>query len=300
MTSTELKQIIKRDKHTLIEGKIAEFLFFRDAYPEIERKGSGISLNWWVVPYNNKYIFLKYMPENYKLNENDKIIFDRLNKCNMEYYQMFIKDNEFLLLDRNFEVYTENDFLKLLKLNKNDPYNAWEINIKRQKRAISFLEKNHLLYEFAMERYIANYFLSSIFRRSWNIDAFIIINKEIKIIEVKFKYPASNNCYGMNFGQANLFRNLLTTCFDGLGHYILLNRTYNNKVTILDIINDNIQTSWWTKEINARDIQYSIDNKVGFAPSKTQLTAQREMRVVYFSKYEFDKFKDLGEDVYKL
>ncbi len=175
------------------------------------------------------------------------------------------------------------------------PYDASESkneskNKKRKKEAIKFIRKNMVLNDFIMERYFANYFLSSFFKYSYNIDAILYkkVEHSFDIYETKFKYPTKDGHFGMNYGQALFFIYLLKNGFNNLKHYILYKNKNSKSYSIIDFINDNKPHKWYYKCINNNEITNKLDN-IKDAPSETSITSRKTQNYIKFSIENFNK-----------
>ena len=269
-----------------------------------------MSTGWWAVPKPNKFgDYLIFKVSNDIPTDIDYDIFKYLSKKNIQVY--------FALLDKKSNIKFSNinqqisdpkrdrqnlsymdlsSFLDSLKINKpsRDPLLALENvrDLTKQQRAINYIKTNNMLYEVGLQRYFANYILTVYFGKYiLNLDGFLFKNDELVLYETKFKYPASNNKFGLNKGFINWFKWILSREIK-IYHCILNNGTHDENVTVLDALEDPTikkQCTWLFCEINHDHLKPSIS----YAPSKTHIEGKSLQKVTYMDFSEFKKIKPL-------
>ena len=303
---SDVIKILLRDKFNILKGLCAEQIFIEDVLP---RKGwnTFLSTGWWAVPKPRsygEYILFMVSADDPMPNEHSIIQFLIDKNIDVYYVKLNQKSNlEFLYMNTSTkEDYTSksmnlNDFLKYMKINtegNRDPLLAVDEvrNSTKQMEAIDFIKDRGLLFEIGLQRYFANFILTVYFGNYIiNLDGFLFKDNHLVLLEVKFKFPAANNKYGLNIGFVNLFKWVLRKEIS-IYHIILYNGTYDENITILDAINDEKikdQCKWLFCEIK----ENHLSNKKSIAPSKTHIEGKAKQAVTYIDQTDFKFVKNL-------
>lgn len=282
--SAAKKQIFK-DKHTLLEGYVSEYLFEKQF---ITNKGRSCVKGCWVAVNNAKrYLFV--------LNSTDdsfeKQLVDFLS-TQFEVWKVYNINNEWIF-ESNGRKYCLDAFAKHEGLIKNKPLSAVSQtrDSQRQQQCCDFFIEKGILQEVAFTRCFADDILSPYFGSVVNID-FITRNKDGKycIIETKYKYEDHSGCFGINVGQIKLFE-ILHNMGCLVYNVILYNYTKNDRVSVFDFLQmSGREKQWIISEIT--DFDYS---RLKLAPTKTSVDGKKKQG---FYPVEKNKYRLLGELVY--
>ena len=243
-----IREFLKRDKHKLLEGMVVEEIFMEDIALAQKR---NLSKGWWSIKNpSNFQQYILFQVSSHLPTTTDIGIYKLLSQKNIQFYHVLLVNNNLYFLDLlahnpDTKIDMSNYISKLKFLEKfrskpkvRDILLAEEStrNIFNQDRAITFFDSQNLLEEVALQRYFANYFLTvCLDTYPINLDAFIVFNDGPAVLEIKFKYPDSGGYYGINKGQATLFRWLMNVGFN-VYHYIADNPTKDKKYGIFDLI----------------------------------------------------------------
>lgn len=241
-----LLNIVKRDKHSFLEGACTEHIFYEDVFKSSILKkldNAYYGTGWWKVKLKNSNEYILF---NVSINEpNAKDIYIGKLFNNHQVYYLYQDDNNEITI-YNLSTNTKTSLAKFMSKNKMKLYNNFKadessINLNRQEKAIYFLEKNNLLKEYAFQRFFVNFILGENTRELLNIDAIVLYEKDsnilTKVFEVKFKYPSRTGHFGLNRGFNNLFEMILEYNIP-INHYILHNGTEDKNVSIINAISD--------------------------------------------------------------
>ncbi|MFS0779580.1 hypothetical protein ABC255_26745 [Neobacillus sp. 3P2-tot-E-2] len=295
-----IREFLKRDKHKLLEGMVVEELFMEDiASPK--NWNPWMSKGWWSIrnPFNFGQYILFHVSSYFPLTA-DIEIYKLLSQKNIQCYHVLLVNNDLYFLDLlpyNLDTQidksnyiSKSEFLEKYGSNSQDRdillAEESTRNIFNQERAISFFESQNLLEEVALQRYFANYFLTvCLDTYPVNLDAFIIFDDGPAVLEIKFKYPDSGGHYGINKGQAALFRWLMNLGFN-VYHYIADNPTGDKKYGIFDVINSAKVSNifyWKYKQLTSSEL---LTNHVT-APKETNISGKKPVDYIPISANSF-------------
>ncbi len=287
-----IKGFLKRDKHKLLEGMAVEEIFIQDiANPN--NWNTWMSKGWWSIrnPLNYNQYMLFHVTSHLPL-QADIEIYKLLQKKNIVSYHVLLVESNLLFLDLTVQTWqapvqrnyiSESEFLKNYSTISRDreilkAEDSYRVTFN-QDRAISFFESQSLLEEVALQRYFANYFLTVCLNAyPVNIDAFMFFDDGPAVLEIKYKYPDSNENYGINKGQAALFRWLLEVGFN-VNHYIAANPTKKKKYGVFDIISsDKVRKEfyWKYKKLTVSE----LENNHSVAPKETNIAGKEPVKYI--------------------
>jgi bisphosphoglycerate-dependent phosphoglycerate mutase len=244
-----MKNLLKRDKHELLEGLCTEMIFINEVLSP-KNAVDTVSTNWWAV-YSRNFgkdpIFFK--AQYYPLKSTDILVMKRLVEKGLVVYYVYVNRNldvRFILANEHLKAIENKqfsqmsismaDFIKKYHLKKlRSPLLADEKSRieSKQNKAIEYFEKEGVLKEVVFQRYFANYFLSVYTPAVMNIDGFILNEKGLSVYEIKFKYKAQDGTFGINKGLLRLFM-FMEQKNVPVYHFILENRKNNRHITALD------------------------------------------------------------------
>jgi hypothetical protein len=288
-----IREFLRRDKHKLLEGMVVEELFMEDiANPNMWNP--WMSKGWWSIRNPSEFHqFILFHVSSHLPSTADVEIYKLLLEKNVKCYHVLLVNNEFYffdLLGHNLNTQidkshyiSQSEFLKRFSSNpKNrDILLAEEStrDIFNQAKAISFFESQNLLEEVVLQRYFANYFLTVCLNAyPVNLDAFIIFEDGLAVLEIKYKYPDSGGNYGINKGQAELFKWMLKLGFD-VYHYIAANPTGKKEYGIFDVITSakvKKECYWKYKKLTISD----LTNNHATAPKETNIAGKEPVKYI--------------------
>ena len=269
---------IRRDKHTLLEGYVTEYLF-KDQF--LKDRNDTFSKGWWSASLGKERYF-------FYVKEFQNIVDRRLETILSSQYEVwkvsFGDDLYFSSLKKTLSLEEFIDSKKLRK--KRTPLNATcqTKNENRQNNCIDFFLEKDILLEVAKERYFADDFLTEYFDSMVNID-FVTINKndELCVIETKFKYESRADTFGINSGQLQLFREL-----DQLGlqifNVVLYNTTKDKSLSIFGYLNrTDINKYWLYGKLT------NLDKRTkSMGPEETSVDGKKKQECFSFDKKELN------------
>lgn len=282
---------LKRDKHTLLEGYVTEFIFEKQF---LLKNQSQYTKGWWMATYKDVKIFFIVKSDLNSLDEEIINILEENNEC----WKVDLKEEE-LVFSNKTEILSKEEFVKkhkLLKIRDNMTASLNTRNKDRQSKSISFFEKNNLLKKIAVERYFANNFLTLYFNGMVNIDCFSKDkNDQLNVIEIKFKYETRDKCFGINTGQMNMFNYLSKYNFK-VNHFILYNSTKDKDITIFGFLALKIKKYWLLASVEKLDTQGK-----SIAPEYTSVSGNFKQEYFKLKKEDFKgkielEYKEEKED----
>ena len=271
------RQQILRDKHTLLEGYVTEYLF-EDQF--LKRKYRHLftdyTTGWWSAEAGEKrFFFLVSSVE----NDIDRSISEILRR-KYEVWRAFPEGNTWHFYTDARDL-TLDEFAKEFHLTKTFHENAATQStrgIARQSRCLAFFEEHDLLQKIALERNFADDILAGYFDSIVNID-FVAESStgEICVIEVKFKLESKSKTFGINVGQFKMFE-----IFADMGlrieHWILYNKTHDKEHSIFGFLELD-RKKWW----RCGTIDTEVRREQKSAPAETSIQGLRSQ-----DYYEFD------------
>ncbi len=275
-----------RDKHTLLEGYVTEYLFERQfLLPEPDCYTGG----WWsAVAHGQRYFFLV----SDHLNAVDQAVLDTLSP-HFPCYRAYPKDDTWYFYENGQgEGIPMEQFLARCQLSAIRPVlkaAAGVRNSERQNRCIDFFASHGLLRKIAVERNFADDFLSVYFDAMVNVDFFTLRRDgRLSAVEVKFKYESASGKFGINVGQLQLF-SLLESLGVQIQHWILYNDAHDKNLSIFGFLERSDLDRHWryglipTDRIRERKI----------APSETSVTGQNQQPYYELDQEELKRERPL-------
>ncbi|WP_421085617.1 hypothetical protein ACN5XJ_26565 (plasmid) [Priestia sp. MF3] len=303
-STDEMKRFLKRDKHKLLEGMVAEELFKQDILKK-DKIENRTSKGWWAIedPLNRSEYMLFHVTED-RPNKYDIEIYELLLELDILVTHVILQKNNFYFLEINKQILKsqlkEEDYvheylflvnyglikyrsIHLAEREHRDPF--------LQDRAIQFIEKQGILKEVAIQRYFVNHFLTVHFEGfPINLDGLMRARKGLTVFEVKFKFPfpddLNNYYYGVNKGQVKLFKWLLQSNIH-IYHYIAKNPGNKKTIGIFEVLSTSElkQNFYWEASfLNTSD----LDNKDFIAPKETSIAGDKP---VYFKPISAEGFE---------
>lgn len=297
-----LLDIVKRDKHSFIEGACTEHIFFEEIMKTRilnQLNKANYSTGWWRTKFRNDKDYTLFKVSLNKPCSNDEKIGEIFSDKHNVYFLFIDESNKLVIYDIKTSLITPLDeFMNKHILEFRDDYWANEdCRIEsRQSRAIEFLNKNNLLKEYAFQRFFVNFILGLNIVDLVNIDGILSYEENnnflLKVVEIKFKYPTRDNKFGLNKGFQNLF-NMMFEYNIPVVHYILNNATRSESKSIIDVLTDSEikpKCSWIYSGIT-KDL---LDSEYKVAPSKTRYNGEsNHQKYIPVDASKFRKIKDL-------
>ena len=274
------KQIL-RDKHTLLEGYVAESLFERQF---LAKNNVSYTKDWWVTFCNGRRLFFIVKKE---LNVVDRMMRDLLSE-DAEVWQIFEENGRWRFCDGDIFV-SEQEFVNSHNLRrKNNGLTASydTRNDVRQQKCLQFFMANNILLSVAHIRHFADDFMTEYFGGGVNMDFITLKNGTLHVIEVKFKYENRAGAFGINIGQYQLFEYLSQKGIV-VDHFILYNSSKSKELSVFNFIEGNYRKEWlWAVILNDRK-----ESRLSVAPRETSVNGMREQAFVSIQK---DKFVEIA------
>lgn len=236
----DIKNILRDDKNKRIEGYSTEYLFGIDL---INQHIENSSSEWWFPRRRDNSFFstIKLFYNHRSIRNTDLVIMNYFLKFNIKTYLVFYEETEnwffYIKYDEIINVNFENidewesvyySCRKRCPENENIEYtNDSEIEKKNMEKSLRFLEDKDLLKKIAIQRVFANCFLNYKKFFYCDVDAFLIYKDKLLAFEVKQKFPAEENYFGLSVGLIKLFNFLDTIGIECV--YSVLQKTYHNK-----------------------------------------------------------------------
>lgn len=268
---------LKRDKHTLLEGYVTEFLFERQF---LKSRSGRYTHGWWSGIINGERFFFVLKEQ---LSSLDQEVLTVLN-TNYNCWQAIYKNGEWIF-GKDEMWYSQSEFLNKFNLVKRQAAvhaTSDTTDIDRQNKCIDFFDANSIIICTAIERNFADDFLSVYFKGILNVDYFTK-NKEgnLCVVEVKFKNESYDGVFGINIGEVALFTELRRMGFKVI-HTILYKNRENKEMSIFDYLNSNtIEHAWYIGVFDEKDL-----DAPAVAPSKTSVDGKKNQ---YFYKLKKSK-----------
>lgn len=268
---------ILRDKHTLLEGYVTEYLFEHQFLIEKEKSYTN---GWWSALRGKKRFFFLVKE---KMNDLDQKVFDLLNSrysCWRAYPE---KEKWFLSDGRN--KMSEKEFLTRYNLQAvhNQLSATSEIrDTNRQNQCIEFFENHQIMTKIAVERNFADDFLTVYFNSPVNMDYITRnVNGDLCVMEIKFKYENKAGYFGINAGQTMMFEELEKLGFE-IHHMILYNHTKDKDLSIFGFLNMKTLKKYW---LYSRLTDFA-DRKKSTAPAETSVDGTKRQAYYLFGMDE--------------
>lgn len=299
--SNQLKTLLKHDKPVVLEGMIVENIFIKDVIVKRDRLNlNNLSLGWWSVKFKNEFILFKMSDK--PLTQTDIKVFQYLGKINIRTYFCKINENgdlKFADINKNiiennlYNFMDELEFKNLLGMKKvNESLDASKNlkDINRQYEVIDFFCRHNMLRDIAIQRYFANFFLTVYFNNLLNIDGFIMKDNNLYIYEIKYKYVSRKNEFGINKGQAEVFKHFISKNISVI-NCILEKPKKDEKLTILNLMKNNelkLKTKWIYHYLN-----YDELNGIKEAPRKTSIDGKKTQKYIGIDRSKYKYLKNL-------
>jgi len=296
-----LRSILTDDKHTRIEGLCSEHLFME----EIGSLLNPIVSDYWMSGNYHQYYLTRFVTDTQnRLTENDFSIFEKFRTMNIPVRIVYYDESRKIFLEtfykkdkhKKYTKPTECEFKPLQELK--DGY----CDEERFNKAFEFLLSRQNIKSVVLRRLFANHIMDNY---SWDLDGFHITkNKQIILFEIKHKFPAANDTFGINVGQANMFRHLTKNNIKVI-HTILLKPRESEDISAIDLVTDSRYrpTSWIYTLFDYSKL--ILVEKA--APEKTQLRGEKTIKYYEIKRDRFKNLKILGipstsiqEDIYRI
>jgi hypothetical protein len=292
----DLKKILRRDKHTRIEGICTEALFIRDllapSFPDY-------SSSWWFVSKGNRFHILKLVSEIenlsalefallsfFRAKQSPAFLITFNEKAKSFFYIKFDSDSIQHLRER---WRTHKKIIAPRKPSAPMPSPS-ERQPHRLDRAMNLMEASGLLKHAAIERLFANCWLAS--GRYWDIDAFAQYRDQFLAFEVKQKYPTASGTFGLNLGLTKLL-SFLSDLGVNVIHVILTKPVSNRAVSAVDLYTEEKYKGlslWIAAIFNRNMLSAAFSN----APARTSIYGAQALKYYDISPNHFHKLKLLG------
>ena len=278
----EAIQQLKKDKNTILEGYVCEFLFENQF---LKPRNADYSSGWWISSSKQNYYAFFFGDETRSAIEIK--IAETLSTA-MDVWFVRFSDRKFEFRNSKEESYIGvEDFIKrnnLTPKNRALMASTDQRSKERQTACIDFFKNNGLLIKIAEQRCFADDLLSVYFDNLVNVDYFTIKDNTINLIEIKFKYSTRNNAFGFDKGLGKTFDWLADSCKIKLFHYILLKPLRDESFTIFDYIKrTDIERFWIYTELH----NISQTNEK-YAPKKTSVDGRKDQK---YYPIAINKFK---------
>jgi hypothetical protein len=295
----ELKKILRRDKHTRIEGICTEALFVRELLSE---SFPHFSTGWWFLRKDNQFRVMKILPAAETLSNLD---FDLLAffsvKANIPTFILSFDEQAKNFYSLKFEFTSKEDLEKNGSIRKKllEPRQPSaplpkpaERQPQRLEQAVNLLESLGLLKRAAVERLFANCWLAS--GTYWDIDAFALHEGQFLAFEVKQKYPTASGTFGLNKGLSRLFE-FLSAAGIKVIHLILTKPISDYRTSAIDLYTQEKykNLSLWIATIFNKDM---LSSSLASAPARTSIYGAQKLDFYHIQPQHFSKVKLLGAE----
>ena len=204
MDNTTAIAQLRKDKHTLLEGYVTEYLFEQQF---LIPKRTCYTHGWWTGTLYGKRFFFAIK---HSLTELDKEIQSRLAQMyecwaveldNGNWF--FRKDGNALSLPQFIRAYNLVQRQQVIRATRDTS------DANRQDECISFFSQRGNLIRIAEERNFVDDILSVYFQGILNVDFFTKSSQgKLCVLEIKFKNESREGCFGINVGEVSLFDEL--------------------------------------------------------------------------------------------
>jgi hypothetical protein len=294
---SDLKQILRRDKHTRIEGLCSEAVFAADLLrPSFPIYSTG----WWFRRQDDVYRIARLVTDVAELSNLDFGLLDKFARhtpttviqfdvtAKACYYVEFKPDapSEFCASwSSRRKVFPRKSAVRRLPDEK-------VRNAARLDQALQLLADQHLLRHAAVERLFANCWLGD--NAVWDVDFFAEQQGQFIAFEVKQKYPTHKGTFGLNIGEARLL-----TFLSEIGilpvHVILTKPVSDETVPAIDLytLDKYRNLSLW---IAARFTPAMLSDKLAQAPGKTGIYGDQPLIYYDLALKHFHRLKPYGAE----
>lgn len=241
-----IRQIV-RDKDTILEGYVTEFLFTRQF---LSGRDGEFTQGWWCANTPHAKYFFVVKPA---LNDIDAEFANVVGATATVWQAWLTEEGRWLLRRVNGgsagpDSLTEDEFASECGVATFRSGLLATGNVRdkvRQNRCVEFFKRTSILKKVATERCFADDLLFRHFTNAVNID-FITRNRQgaLCVLEVKFKFETRAGKFGVDSGQYHMLTDLL-----GLGlqvhHIVLYNHTRQKSLTIFGFLADSSPSRHW-------------------------------------------------------
>lgn len=290
--SESAKRQILRDKHTLLEGYITEYLYENQfLQTENSKYISAYTHGWWSAETDIQRFFFVVTPA---LNDVDREVAAVLSKHH-EVWRAYPTRDSWYFYNNDCRLSLP-EFLQRFNLSKirSDSTAAMATrNELRQKRCLHFFETHGLLTKIAIERNFADDILTSYFNSIVNIDFFARKSSgKLSAIEVKYKFESRQQSFGINVGQFRMFE-LLTRAGMDIQHWILYNSTHDKELSVFGFLSLPGK-KWWRYGAIHTDTTGIIKT----APAETSVQGNKRQGYYEFNADHFRYIQPLDPALY--
>jgi hypothetical protein len=293
-----LAAILRRDKHTRIEGICTEHVFLRQlintTFPEY-------SVGWWFTRKHGTYRIIKFCKDVGDVDLTDLKILNFFKDKGLSTFVVAFdhQSHSFYYIDytllpptSQLDQWYRARVLFPREGRKPPPTpKPSERNAARLDQAIGLLRSLGVLQSAALERVFANCWLPG--RDYWDIDCFVLHEDRIMAFEVKQKYPTAKNTFGLNVGLAKLFA-FLTNLGMEVFHVILTKPTRDYRIPAIDLYTKERHKS----KLDWLGIKFSseiLTRKSAVAPKKTSIFGSGRLRYYHLQPREFHFIKNFKD-----
>jgi hypothetical protein len=293
-----LREILRLDKHTRIEGLCSEITFLEDV---VQGNLDPVTGDFWFVSAKGQtgYDLIRIVPDPKKpFNDLDYRLLDGFTRAGHARSISIVWFDEANRQFRKFAHVRDRRYHDLQGLGELVALHAPEDiapiedrNTERIGKACDFLEQRGLLRDAAIKRIFANCCIGG---AVWDIDAFTRTDSgKVVALEVKQKYPTRAKSFGLNDGQQRLF-GFLTGIGMPVIHVVLRKPLEDINAHAIDLLTQDkwrSQTKWYV----ARFMPENLKAAVAPAPAYTHIYGQADMNYDHFPLDKFAELKTLGE-----
>jgi len=294
----ELSKILKRDKHTRIEGICTENVFYKELVSKSYKKTTS---SIWFNRKNNTYNCIKVVDNIQNITDVDKYILSYFYKKNINTFVVvfnyiekcfyYVKISQGIINGDFIEYFRVNKKVYPLKLSPPPIPMGKHRNESRLNLSIEYLKSFNMLKQSAIERVFANCYLSTGWY--WDIDSFVIEKDKIIGFEVKQKFPTNNGTFGLNLGLSKLFHFLLENGIE-IYHIILTKPVWDISYPAIEMYTkENLkENSLW---IGSKFSNELLSNNYSSAPSYTSIFTSARLKYFELQPSSFYKLKTFSE-----
>lgn len=272
------KKQILRDKHTLLEGYVTEYLYKTQF---LESRPQNYTSGWWSAEVEGQRFFFVVKD---KLSDLDSQIIKKLSNT-YPCWRVYPHWNTWYFYSGDLKV-SMNQFIRkyhLQLIGKYQPATRETRDAARQNRCVEFFQAQRILRQIAIERHFADSFLTNYFRSLVNVDFFVLRNNgNLSAIEVKFKFESRNGKFGINDGQFRLFELLEQEGIE-IQHWILYNWTHDKELSVFGFLELECVEKYWLRG----KIETSSRRCRKTAPEVTSVYGMKRQKYYEFDKSEF-------------
>jgi hypothetical protein len=283
------RAILRRDKHTRVEGICVEHLFKEKFItPNFTDHSSG----FWFTRKHGAFRVVKLLIDPGHFNQTDEKVLSHLQSHGVMAWVVYHD-----AAAREFKVlrYHEGCMAAYKTIARDYPRTYDRIsmaaerdrNASRHEKAFAYLEEHGGLKDAAIERLFANCWIGNTW--FWDIDQFVIHDGSLIAFEVKQKYPTAAGTFGLNVGLVRLFAMLSATKIRVV-HVVLTKPDSNISTPALDLLTHPLHrknAGWLACEFKPA----ILSTRTGEAPSYTSIHGTSAIKYHHIAR---SAFTDLG------